>query len=31
MKKVALVFVLANDGSVYLNGERVDIIVDVAA
>jgi len=27
----ALVFVLANDGSVYLNGERVDIIVDVAA
>ena len=26
-----LVFVLANDGSVYLNGERVDIIVDVAA
>jgi len=27
----ALVFVLANDGSVYLNGERVDIILDVAA
>jgi len=27
----ALVFVLSNDGSVYLNGERVDIIVDVAA
>ena len=27
----ALVFVLANDGIVYLNGERVDIIVDVAA
>ena len=27
----ALVFVLANDGSVYLNGERVDIIVDLAA
>ena len=26
-----LVFVLANDGSVYLNGERVDIIVDLAA
>ena len=27
----ALVFVLANDGSVYLNGERVDIIVNLAA
>ena len=27
----ALVFVLANDGSVYLDGERVDIIVDRAA
>jgi hypothetical protein len=27
----ALVFVLVNDGNVYLNGERVDIIVDVAA
>ena len=27
----ALVFVLANDWSVYLNGERVDIIVDLAA
>jgi len=27
----ALVFVLANDGSVYLDGERVDIIVDLAA
>jgi len=27
----ALVFVLANDGNVYLNGERVDIIVDLAA
>lgn len=27
----ALVFVLANDGTVYLNGERVDIIVDLAA
>jgi len=26
-----LVFALANDGSVYLNGERVDIIVDLAA
>lgn len=26
-----LVFVLANDGKVYLNGERVDIIVDLAA
>jgi hypothetical protein len=26
-----LVFVLANDGKVYLNGERVDIIVDGAA
>jgi hypothetical protein len=26
-----LVFVLANDGTVYLNGERVDIIVDLAA
>ena len=27
----ALLFVLANDGTVYLNGERVDIIVDLAA
>ena len=27
----ALVFVLANDGNVYLDGERVDIIVDFAA
>ena len=27
----ALVFALANDGNVYLNGERVDIIVDLAA
>ncbi len=27
----SLVFVLANDGNVYLNGERVDIIVDLAA
>jgi hypothetical protein len=27
----ALVFVLANDGNVYWNGERVDIIVDLAA
>ena len=27
----ALVFVLANDGNVYLNGQRVDIIVDLAA
>jgi len=27
----ALVFVLANDGNVYLNGELVDIIVDLAA
>ncbi len=27
----ALLFVLANDGSVYLNGERVDTIVDLAA
>ena len=27
----ALVFVLANDGNAYLNGERVDIIVDLAA
>ena len=27
----ALVFVLANDGSVYLDGERVDIFVDLAA
>jgi hypothetical protein len=27
----ALVFVLSNDGNVYLNGERVDIIVDLAA
>jgi hypothetical protein len=27
----ALVFVLANDGNVYLNGERVDIIVELAA
>ena len=26
-----LVFVLANDGNVYLNGERVDIILDLAA
>jgi hypothetical protein len=26
----ALVFVLANDGNVYLDGERVDIIVDLA-
>ena len=26
-----LVFALANDGNVYLNGERVDIIVDLAA
>ena len=24
----ALVFVLANDGNVYLNGERVDIMLD---
>ena len=27
----ALVFVLANDGNAYLDGERVDIIVDLAA
>jgi hypothetical protein len=27
----ALVFVLANDGNVYLDGELVDIIVDLAA
>jgi hypothetical protein len=27
----ALVFVLANDGSVFLDGARVDIIVDLAA
>jgi hypothetical protein len=27
----ALVFVLANNGTVYLHGERVDIIVDLAA
>lgn len=27
----ALVFVLANDGKVYLNGERVEIVVDLAA
>ena len=27
----ALVFVLANDECVYLDGERVDIIVDLAA
>ena len=27
----ALVFILANDGNVYLNGELVDIIVDLAA
>ena len=27
----ALVFVLANDGKVYLDGERVDSIVDLAA
>ena len=27
----ALVFVLSNDGNAYLNGERVDIIVDLAA
>src|SRR5579862_1913034 len=27
----ALLFVLANDGTVLLNGERVDIIVDLAA
>jgi hypothetical protein len=27
----ALLFVLANDGNVYLDGERVDIIVDLAA
>jgi hypothetical protein len=27
----ALVFVLANDGSVYLEGQPVDIIVDCAA
>ena len=27
----ALVFVLANDGNVFLNGEQVDIIVDLAA
>src|SRR2546430_1530227 len=27
----ALVFVLANDGNVYLDGEGVDIIVDLAA
>jgi len=30
-KPTALVFVLANDGNVYLNGERVDIVVDLAA
>ena len=27
----ALVFVLSNDGTVYLNGECVEIIVDLAA
>ena len=27
----ALVFVLSNDGNAYLNGELVDIIVDLAA
>jgi hypothetical protein len=27
----ALVLVLANDGNVYLNGARVDVIVDLAA
>lgn len=27
----ALVFALANDGFVYLDGERVDIVVDLAA
>ena len=27
----ALVFILSNDGNVYLNGELVDIIVDLAA
>ena len=27
----ALVFALANNGNVYLNGERVDIILDLAA
>jgi hypothetical protein len=27
----ALLFVLANDGNVYLDGQRVDIIVDLAA
>jgi hypothetical protein len=27
----ALVFVLANDGKVYLDGQRVEIIVDLAA
>ncbi len=27
----ALLFVLANDGTVYLNGEGVEIIVDLAA
>jgi len=27
----ALLFVLANDGGVYLDGERVDIVVDLAA
>jgi len=26
-----LVFVLANDGNVYLNGEKVDIVLDLAA
>jgi hypothetical protein len=30
-QSTALVFVLANGGNVYLNGERVDIIVDLAA
>jgi hypothetical protein len=27
----ALLFVLSNDGDVYLDGQRVDIIVDLAA
>ena len=27
----ALVFVLANDGKAYLDGQRVEIIVDLAA
>lgn len=30
-RQEALVFVLANDENVYLNGELVDIIVDLAA